>query len=242
MQQTLFKPQPNTTPSQKKRSQTIIFTALALFALSGLMIGFVVGIFTHIQSGNASKANHNTSSGVVIHQQNPTQTVTIQPMQMGCPTPTFNGTEQADGTTPYTFVAQAQNNSTTCSTKLNTPIHAPGISFKLWLIQRLPDNGGIAFTDGAQQIYTTLNQPTVGKMTRNGKLQNDTIAPIGGINFDATTPQVQTSNAQGQVTWKYTLAPTLQNGTYDLVVLADWSGKFYNWSWWQITVNKAGNN
>ncbi len=247
MQQTLFKPQPNTptAPGGKNRSQTIIFTALALFALSGLMIGFVVGIFTHTKQSSTTNQNQHTSSGVVSHQQNPSQTPTIRPTNMGCPTPTtFNNAGQADGTTPYTFVAQVQKPVPSCSATSNTPMHVSGVTFKLWLIQSLPDGKGIAFPDGAQKILNAIAQPTIGKMLdlKSGKVQDQSITAVPGLTFDLTTPQVQTSNDQGQVTWKYTIPPTLQNGSYDFVLLADWAGQSYNWSWWQFTVTKAGNN
>src|SRR5262249_31908455 len=59
-----------------------------------------------------------------------------------------------------------------------------------------------------------------------------------GLNFDATTPQVQPCN-QGQGNWKFTISSTVSPGDYFIVGLTDWQGMHYNWSWYQFRVVNA---
>ncbi len=241
MQQTVFQPQPNLSQQDSKRAQSpsIIFIALTLFALAGLMIGFAVGVFTHRKTGSAPK--NNSSSITVVHPQtSPTATAVVQPGALGCPWFTdafaneFTGTQIADGATQYTLAAQAKDKTQGNNCSANGPIKATGITFKLWLIQGVPNKQAFVLSGSAQDTLNTISSPITGKV------KDHAYPEIQGLNF--TTPQVQQSNTQGQVTWKYTIAPSIPAGNYDLVILTDWSGKAYNWSWIQITIQKAGNN
>jgi hypothetical protein len=60
-----------------------------------------------------------------------------------------------------------------------------------------------------------------------------------GLQFDSATLQTQVCNDQGQAKWNYTVSPSVAPGSYDLVVLTDWQGKSFIWSWFHITIKKA---
>lgn len=231
MQQTVFQPQPNLSQQNSKRAQSpsIIFIALTLFALAGLMIGFAVGVFTHRKTGSAPK-NNNNSSITVTHPSTSPTAVTIQPGELGCPwfTGPFTGTQIADGTTQYTLTAQAKDKTHGNDCPNNGPIKATGITFKLWLIQNVPNKQAFLLPDSAQDTLNTISSPITGKV------HNKAYPEVQAFNF--ATPQVQQSNTQGQVTWKYTISSSVQPGNYDLVILTDWAGKAYNWSWIQISI------
>ena len=39
--------------------------------------------------------------------------------------------------------------------------------------------------------------------------------------------------------WNYTVAQSVDPGTYYLMVLTDWDGVHFNWSWVNMTIKKA---
>jgi hypothetical protein len=115
------------------------------------------------------------------------------------------------------------------------PMQASGISCKLWLVTRIPANIGFTLPENRLQSLDIENP-------LNGTVQGIPYPDVSGIMFDTSTPQVQSSNAQGQVTWRYRLNPSIQtNIGYDLVVLNDWEGKSYNWYWADIDITTANN-
>jgi hypothetical protein len=236
--QTVFKSQPNTSSpgSGRPQSPSIIFIALTLFALAGLLIGFAVGIFTHQHTATANN-NKSPISTLPAHPKASATTQAVQAVPLGCPKVIALSaeTQLADGTTPYSITEQAMRQIHGPCDPKNTPLQAANITFKLWLIQRIPGGSLLAISGTPQQILTGIAN------TIAGKVGNQNFPEIPGLTFDATTPQVQQSNAQGQVTWKYTIAPSVPDGKYDLVVLSGW-GQYYNWSWVDIDIQKAGDN
>jgi hypothetical protein len=235
---------PNTLPDNKRRSrsQTIVFTAFTLFALSGLLIGFAVGAFIHSrQPGQPGIDNTGSTSGVV-QGKTPQAAPTVDILALGgigCPHlrgNTFNFIEIADGKTSNTVSIQAQiNGAGVCQFTTEKPLHTPGITCKLWLIQRVPDRQILQFPkEGAKLSHVEmLSSPLTGT------IQHTDFPEIQGLHFDSATLQTQLCNDQGQARWNYTVSPSVAPGEYDLVALTDWQGKSLDWSWFHITVKKA---
>lgn len=111
-----------------------------------------------------------------------------------------------------------------------------GITFKLWLTQQIPQS--INFPQGAQALFNSINNPIAGTAINKSGKSSGQIQDLQSLQFVGTA-QVQQSDAQGRITWKYTLPTSLKPGNYSLFVLANWQGKQYNWSWRDITITKA---
>lgn len=250
MQQVELQPRPNTpfppygTGGGRISPQTIMIVAVTLFALSGLLVGFAVGRLNPHKQVATSGGLAPKSTQPIPPQPTTTPVKTIiKPSPIGCPgISAVTATQKSDATTVYTFSAFAKDRSHSIC-KNNNPLNVAGITFKLWLVQRFQDNKGIALPDGPQKIFAAVSTPITGKTLdlNTQKVSDPDIPEVSGLNFDPTTAQVQTSNAQGQVTWKYTVSASIPQGDYDLVVLSDWVGQYYNWSWTNIEIKKAGN-
>jgi hypothetical protein len=227
------------------RPQSIIIAAITLFALSGLLIGFAVGVLNRPKQTQATLPNSKGITPIATQQASPTTSPAVAPIELGCPYVGPYTVNEASGVT-YTLTSYARDNSSksTCSSN-NKPIHVAGITFKLWLIQRLPDHKGITFNSvlTPKQLLNTISTPLTGKTLdlATGKPMDPDISEVQLLTFDSTTLQVQQSNTSGQVTWKYTISPSTPNGDYDLVILSDWNGQYYNWSWADIEVKKGSN-
>jgi hypothetical protein len=243
MQQVEYKPQPDQQANRggAPRSQVILIVALLLFSVAGLASGFSVGALTGKISKTATPAPiTNIMPPVKGQSATPIPKSTVKVIPLGCPqvlpsSSIYMGLSQLpDGATSYTFSAQAvdtkgdQPGKGIYCAAANQSIHMTGITFKLWIIKHV-GNKTLTFPNLGK-----ITQPIAGKV--NGKdfpeLQNE-------LQF-GTTPQIQQSNNQGQVTWKYKINPDLKDGTYTLVVLTDWQGKTSNWSWRDLVVKKQG--
>ena len=255
MQQLTSRPQPGMPPhlpprnvgntgNTSDRSTIVLITALILFAIAGLMSGFAIGAINRPHNtGTAHNSNnpqHNkpTTSSTTGSTPQATPTVTVVPI--GCPVPdTYVPAEAADGQAVYTVSAYATAHTSDPKLCGGNQLTDSGITFKLWLTQSIPNPVSVNFPQGPQSVYTNINTSLTGTAVKQGKTIG-TIPEVQGLQFDSTTPQVQQSNAQGRVTWKYTLPTSLQPGYYELFVLVDWQGKEYDWSWRNITIQKAG--
>jgi len=196
-----------------------VLTAIILFALAGLLSGFSVGAF--VRPGQRFQVNIPSQTATV-----PTTHKTAIPTTTpGTEGPQFLGepvidnsqyAETADGSTPYSFTAHAVSKS-------GAAITSSGITCKIWLTQ----DGKVSSHITADRLRSvdTLSEPFPKEVS-------------GGMNFTAATPQTQMCN-NGQGQWNYTLSPALHTGTYYIVVLMDWSGIHYNWSWIAIKVKRA---
>src|SRR5947209_18336971 len=73
--------------SLKTQSRTVVFLALLLFALSGLISGFAVGAFVHPKGGSISNPGPNTGTGKPVTQATSTPTLqpTPHPRKLGYP-------------------------------------------------------------------------------------------------------------------------------------------------------------
>ena len=208
--------------------RTVTVIAVILFALSGLITGFAFGAFVHFGPAKTSNANRNTTT--IVQKKGgttPTATKAVQTiLPLGWPAITPSAyTEIADGTTTYTTTAQVTDQSK--GKTVGKPIYAAGITFKIWL------------TKEADKTSDALIANNYALLKNINNIQNTFPREVqGGLVFTAT-PQTQMSNAQGQVTWNYTVAQSVDPGTYYLMVLTDWNGIHFNWSWQIITIKKA---
>ena len=233
-------PNPNFRATGNSRSTLIAILALFLFALSGLMTGFATGAFTRPKQTAQQNNNKNTRGSAptaVVSKQKPTASTTpvVHVTPVGCPAvEIFSNPEIADGSHMYTFSAHATDKSGGTCSATNKRITMAGITFKLWLIHRIPSGKGISFSRDSLLNTANLTNPITAK------IQNDDAQEVQGLAFDtAHTPQVQQSDAQGHVTWNYTVPPSIQAGDYDAVILIDWAGQYYNWTWRNLDITKA---
>src|SRR5579875_2609014 len=215
MHQIISRPRPDLAPdnSSNTRSQVIVITAISLFALAGFLLGFTAGAL--------NRPSHTAVQPPPVEQK----------VRLGCPIvnwPTDN-TMIADGSTNYTFTAQAVDksidNTTPCGK--GNPVQKPGITCRLWL-SKIPDNKLV-------NIPASIlgNTDTLGQQSMPGEIQ-------GGLAYDPTTPETQMCNDKGQATWKFTVSPSVDRGQYYIVVLTDWGGVYSNWSWDTFKVRKMG--
>lgn len=239
MQQLVSRPAPNMPPNMNTnnsvRAQTIIIAAIMVFAVSGLLLGFVAGALNRPKHQAASTPPpQGMTTPIASQHATPTQTQTVQQkVRLGCPVVNWSDLPAelvADGTTTYTFTAQAMDKSINSTTACGQgkPVQVDGITCRLWL-SKIPDSGNI---DISQTILGDTN--ALSQQTIPGEVQ-------GGLTFDPTTPETQPCNAQGQGTWKVKLSPSVDHGKYYIVVLTDWGGTYSNWSWNTYRVTKGNN-
>lgn len=202
-------------------SRSIAVLAVILFALSGLISGFAVGGFLHSRSGQSGTSGAGTTSEGQTTK--PSSTHTSHPIPLGFPQINVsNADEKANGTT-YILTTQAID-------KQNQPVHASDITCKLWLVQRIPDHKILDIPVSTLKDANAIQNPITGFV--NGR----TFEEVNGLNFDSSTPQTHLCNANGQFTWKYQVSSSVEAGDYDLVVLTDWNGVHYDWSWININI------
>jgi hypothetical protein len=229
MQQTMSRPNLQSNNNGNSQSQKIIITAITLFALAGLLVGFGFGAITRpvktAQNTPAIKQSPVAGRTATIQ---PTPTVDVMTVGVGCPLIlSYQVDETITNASNYTFATQIVDksieNKTACGQ--GKPLYAADVKCKLWLTR---DNN----------INDTLNN------NRDRLKHIDTIAqPIpkeveNALTFSATTPQTQNCSTTGKTTWNYQLSPSLNNGKYYLVVLADWTGQRYNWTFRAINIQK----
>ncbi len=196
----------------KNQSRAIAVISIILFAIAGLLSGFAVSAFTRpVQQQLAN----NTGTTLTPPQQKPAHTPTAtshtqQSFPMNPPSiQQAQYIEIANDSTTYNVTAQAVD-------KKGQPIYSQSITCKLWLTE---DNNVNANMPASRLISVdTLAQP---------------------LNFAETTPQTQPCNNNGQGQWSYTVSPSIKHGIYYLVVLMDWGGIHYNWSWVAINIKKG---
>ncbi len=227
MQQTIHRPgSPLGGPQQGgPRSQSIIITAITLFALSGLLVGFTFGALTikkHPSVATTSTQTNKQSNPITIPQvATPTPILSEQIVPLGFPKISTLSTETqiADGTTSYTLSAYPTD-------KTGNQVHSANITCKIWLTKNQDVTKVLLkhATDRLDQV-DTLTQPMPNEEEN-------------ALVFSGTTQQTQKCNASGNTTWTYTVAPSADAGNYLLVVLTDWSGQHWNWFTAQIQITK----
>lgn len=215
--------------STSQQMRRIAIVAILLFGLSGLISGFAVGAFVRpkLPVGLGNNSNNGNATPPSIARNSGTGTTgQVQPVNIGFPVvDSASFTEKADGATTYALTVHAVD--TSIDSGHGKPIHAAGITSKLW-IEHIPRNGRVELPNAKLAAVDLQNPLTPNELP-------------GGLNFSSTTPQIQRTNAQGQVTWTYSVSTTVDPGRYYLVILMDWQGKDYNWSWIDIKVEGTGN-
>jgi hypothetical protein len=211
--------------------RSIIITAVTLFALSGAILGFAVGAFTHSRQPQQAPTTQQKSapkSSPTASQAQVTPTTTTTPVataQALCG-PLMGYTTTGTGATAvYTITTQAKGKTPagSCPGLAAEPnITASGITSRIWLTK-------------GKSANVTINPNALGDPAALNSTTNFPNEVVGGLQF--VTPQVQTTNSNGVTTWQVTLSPTLTKGTYWVVGLNDWNGTYYNWSWFSITLN-----
>ncbi len=222
--------QPQPTKSGTTQAQTIIITAITLFALSGFMGGFAFGAFVRPKAETTSSITQKHDIPVVSQKTLPTPSPTpqLQPPSLGCPDVEANLSQMAaDGQTAYDATVQAKGKTGYQGNKCSDiatekPLVVDGITCKVWLTKAQDPSGDLNSHSSQLQHVDQLNNPSP-----------DEIQP--GFIFDPSTPQVQPCK-QGQGHWKFTISPTVSSGDYFIVGLTDWQGIHYNWNWYQFKV------
>jgi hypothetical protein len=204
----------------KNQSRAIAVISIILFAIAGLLSGFAVSAFTRpVQQQLAN----NTGTTLTPPQQKPahTPTATSQtqlPFAMNPPAiQQAQYIEIANESTTYNVTAQAVD-------KKSQSLYSQGITCKLWLTEDSNVNANMPAS--RLRAIDTLAQPFPKEVQ-------------GGLTFAETTLQTQPCNNNGQGQWSYTVSPSIKHGIYYLVVLMDWSGIRYNWSWVAINIKKG---
>ncbi len=243
MQQLASRPRPDQQANNggAPRSQVILIVALLLFSMAGLASGFSIGALTGKGKQTATPTPiTNVVSSSKGQTATPTPKPTVNPIPLGCPQATqdssiYQGVSQAsDGATSYTFTAQAKNKTGgQCNYQKNQAVHAAGITFKLWLTKWVPTCKLFNFTPN--EITNVLPHANQLGQALEGKVDNKDYPELTN-KLQFATSQVLQSNSQGQVTWHYKINQGLKAGKYTLVLLSNWQGKAYNWSWYDLVV------
>jgi hypothetical protein len=220
---------PNTgeTTSSTRKLTTY---ALLFFSLAGLIAGFAFGGFWHANGNNTANNTGPAIKGTQSAQatSNVTPTPSTQPVvPLGFPqfTPGPTTLESATGGTEYSVTMQVIDKSSS-----GKPVHASDITCKVWLVQQIPTGQALSLDENTLKNVNNLTSPIMGT------INNKPAPEVAGLTFDPSTPQTGFCDSNGQRTWKYTLASTVPHGNYDLVILADWRGMHWNWSWANITI------
>ncbi len=233
MQQTV---KPQIQPNGTSQVQSMIITAITLFALSGLMVGFAVGAFTHprtaLQTHKDTKAPVLTVNKAPIPTKAPT--VDLATVRIGCPIPdNYQQTQVPDGTTDYTFSAQIVDKSidNTSACGKGKPLAVADLSCKIWLVKEQDDVRKLLeridkLPNDQQQAMWNLQTPFPKEVT-------DALQMDGG-----SSSTMNCNPTGGETTWHYKLSPNLEPGTYYIAVLANWHGAYSNWGWVPLMVAK----
>jgi hypothetical protein len=222
--QTVSSPYSNNVNLQTRKVAVI---AILFFALSGLISGFAVGAFVHPRSQAGAGTGNGTTGSVktpiVQVTRTTVPTTTIEHINLDLPVINqgdYSYFQVADSSTNYTISALIMNKS-------KTPIQASDVTCKLWLT-REGDVNSILRADqySLLRAIDTIQQPFPKEA-------------VGAFNYIAPSQQTQSCAPAGKTSWSYTISQSVDPGTYSLVVLADWEGKSFNWSWVQIVIKKT---
>ena len=222
--QTVSRQHPNHVHQQTRK---IAIVAILLFALSGLISGFAVGAFVHpkAQTGTGTGTDNTSSKTTpVAHAtQTTVPTTTVEHINLDLPVigqGDYAYFQIANGSTNYTFSAQIIN-------KDKNPTQAQDVTCKLWLTKD-GDVNSILRADNYALLRSvdTFQQPFPKE-------------DVGAFNYIAPSQQIRPCAPTGKTSWTYTIPQSVAPGTYNLVVLADWKGKSFNWSWVNIIIKKS---
>lgn len=210
-----------------QQSRKVAMTAILLFALAGLLSGFAVGAFVHPKSQSATGAGTAStgSKTTPVAHTTPTRSTSVVAEHINLSEPvipqgSYSYVQTADGSSNYTISALILN-------KNNTPIQATDVTCKLWLTKEGNVNSILRANDYALlRSIDTVQQPFPKEVA-------------GTLNYIPSSQQIQPCAPTGKTSWSYTVSQSANPGTYSLVVLADWKGKSFNWSWVTIIIKKV---
>ncbi|GCE06187.1 hypothetical protein [Dictyobacter aurantiacus] len=216
MQQSLKSQKPGGGNSQV---QTIMITAITLFALSGAILGFAVGAFTHPRTVqqiiNTSGGDKKTTPVVVAKTPSPiTTAVTTQAIPQGCPG--IGTTYGIDGTITLTLAAK-QKVQGSCNPVNEPDLTSNGITCRIFLAKAKGVAPEIDGTDIA--LFKDTNN-------YGGTFPHEINPGLVVVNGGSLTQPCM----QGKATWTLKLADTLNKGKYYIVGLTG-NSPFYNYSW-----------
>jgi hypothetical protein len=206
-------------------------TIVLVFSLAGLISGFAFGGLIRSKPNTTNSGLPPKSTPVAQNTNTITPTATTQPIVALNPPATVNlsaATQVADGATTYSITIQAVD-------KQNKAVHATNITCKLWVVKQIPANQILNLDSKTLKSVNTLQGPITGTVHN----QPAPDLSVNNLTFDPTTPQLGFCKANGQMTWKYKIASTMPAGNYDLVILTDWNGVHFNWSWDNITITAS---
>lgn len=217
----------------KSRPQTVIITALLLFAITGLLSGFTYNAINRPPKNTQPNTTITKQSPVATKTKTLTSSPTAQPtvdiatVGLGCPTVQADPNPQKpDGTTTYTTSLQAVINSHQGAHKCSGDIlKASGITCKLWLTKNPDDTNQLLSKDSYAFLKDlhNLEQPIPNEEQ-------------GALIFSNTTPPEQLCHNDGTASWQYQVSTSVQPGTYYLFYVVDWKGNRLNWSVAQIEI------
>ncbi|GCE20201.1 hypothetical protein [Dictyobacter kobayashii] len=216
MQQSV-KPQ---QPGGNSQIHTIMITAITLFALSGAILGFAVGAFTHPRPTQITTNTSGTDKKPVpitkAKTPTPSPTATITNTQpLGCPdiVTSFNN---LNGTTTINLIAKQKTVGTCGDPKTEANMTSDGITCRIFLAKAVDKHPAIDGSDVA--LFKDI--------TRYSGTFPHEIAGIALSNGGSLTQPCM----QGQASWTFTLSPTLDKGKYYIVGLTG-NPAHYNYSW-----------
>jgi hypothetical protein len=209
--------------------QSVIITAVALFALAGAILGFSVGALTHSHSASNSQANNNNNNATANKPTKPgiattptiSPTPTALPLQLGCPLPSIGIPLAGPFTNIFTLqvMDKTGNKKNKCYLEKEKPITSNGVTCRIWLTK--------ANSNGTPQIEADdqAKFQDIAHLTKPlpHEIEN-------GLQFDSTTPQTQPC-VNGLGKWNITLSPSLSKNHHYYIVGLTSNGMSYNWSW-----------
>ena len=176
-----------------------------------------------------------------LSAQATTPTAQPNPIDFGFPIiRPYNANEKADGVTTYSLSAHLP----AVIDSNHQPVHATDLTCKLWLVPHVQDGQIVSIPHSILTNLSLLNDPiNSGATDLNHTIIPDANYPdTQGLTFNSGVNQVQPCSTDGQVTWKYQVSSSITPVMYDLIVLFDWQGKHYNWSWVNIRIKQASSN
>ena len=220
--QTVSSQHPNNVNQQTRK---IAVVAILLLAFSGLISGFAVGAFVHpkAQTGTGTGNTGSKTTPIAHATRTTVPTTTVEHVNLDLPVISqgdYSYFQIANGSTNYTFSAQIIN-------KDKNPTQAPDVTCKLWLTKEVDVNSILRADNYALlRSVDSIQQPFPKEV-------------VGAFNYIAPSQQIQPCAPTGKTSWDYTISQSTDPGTYNLVVLADWKGESFNWSWVQIVIKKS---
>lgn len=206
-------------PGGGTQVQTVMITAITLFALSGAILGFAVGAFTrpHSTAPTTNTSNNNKKQTPVVVAKTPsptTTTVAAQPIPQGCPR--IVTTYSLDGTITLNLIAKQKTPGSNCDPDKEADLTSNGITCRIFLAKA---DGDHPLLDGSDE--TLFKDTTKYSSSFPHELTGLSVVNGGSL----TQPCVQ-----GKATWTLKLADTLAKGKYYIVGVTG-NSPFYNFSW-----------